>query len=129
MIVVDSSAWIELLRNTGSPIHLQLRALIDSGADLAVTEVIVMELLGGAATRVADLRVRLLAYPIVPLRGLQDYEAAAVIYKRCRRAGEALRHGCMDCLIAVPVIRSRASLLHNDNDFEVIARHTDLELA
>lgn len=128
MIVVDSSAWIELLRKTESPVHLRLRELIDSEADIAVTEVVVMELLGGAATRVADLRSRLLAYPVIPLQGLADYEAAAVIYKRCRRAGEALRHGFMDCLIAVPVIRSRASLLHNDKDFEVIARHTDLRL-
>jgi predicted nucleic acid-binding protein len=59
---------------------------------------------------------------------LQDYEAAAMIYDRCRRAGDALRHGFMDCLIAVPVLRTGASLLHNDSDFDVIARHTDLEL-
>ena len=128
MIVVDSSAWVEFLRKTQSPVHLRLRELIDSGADLAVTEVVVMELLGGARNRRADLRSRLLAYPVIPLQGLQDYEAAAVIYDRCRRSGDALRHGFMDCLIAVPVLRTGASLLHNDRDFDVIARHTDLKV-
>jgi predicted nucleic acid-binding protein len=128
LIVVDSSAWIELLRKTQSPVHIRLKGLIDSEADLAVTEVVVMELLGGARTRRADLRARLLAYPVIPLQGLQDYEAAAMIYDRCRRAGDPLRHGFMDCLIAVPVLRTGASLLHNDSDFDVIARHTDLEL-
>lgn len=88
-----------------------------------------MELLGGARTRRSNLRARLLAYPILPLQGLQDYEAAASIYARCGRAGETLRRGFMDCLIAVPVLRTGASLLHDDSDFEVIARHTDLELA
>jgi predicted nucleic acid-binding protein len=129
LIVVDSSAWIEFLRKTQSPIHLRLKDLIESEADLAVTEVVVMELLGGARTRRADLRARLLAYPVIPLRGLQDYEAAAAIYDRCRGAGDALRHGFMDCLIAVPVLRMGASLLHNDQDFEVIAKHTDLKVA
>lgn len=129
MIVVDSSAWVEFLRKTESPVHRRLRELIDSEADLAVTEVVVMELLGGATSRKADLRAHLLAYPVIPLQGLQDYEAAAVIYDRCRRAGDTLRDGFMDCLTAVPAIRMGASLLHDDTDFEVIARHTDLKLA
>ena len=127
LIVVDSSAWVEFLRKTESAVHHQLKELIASEADLAVTEVIVMELLGGARSK-RDLRTHLLAYPVLPLQGLQDYEAAALIYDRCRRADETLRHGYMDCLIAVPVLRSGSSLLQDDKDFEVIARHTDLDL-
>lgn len=127
LIVVDSSAWVAFLRRTESPVHLRLKELIESEADLALTEVIMMELLGGARNK-RELRTRLLAYPVLTLRGLQDYEAAALIYDRCRRAGETLRHGYMDCLIAVPALRSGASLLQDDKDFEVIARHTDLDL-
>jgi predicted nucleic acid-binding protein len=129
LIVVDTSAWIEFLRRTESPVHHQLKELISSGADLGVTEVIVMELLGGAGPQRVALRSHLLAYPVLPLQGLQDYEAAASIFDRCRRAGETLRHGYIDCLIAVPALRNGASILHNDRDFEVIARHTDLQLA
>ncbi len=54
---------------------------------------------------------------------------AFTIYRRCRLAGETLRSGFTDCLIAVPVIREKATLLHCDQDFEVIARHTELQLA
>ena len=118
---------MEFLRKTESAVHHRLRELIRTEADLAVTEVIVMELLGGARNR-RDLRTHLLAYPVLPLQGLQDYETAALIYDRCRQAGETLRHGYMDCLIAVPVLRSGSSLLQDDKDFEVIARHTDLDL-
>lgn len=129
MIVVDSSAWIELLRATGSETDLALTELIESGADLAITEVVVMELLGGASAPQAALRSRLLAYPVLPLRGLQDYEEAALIHRRCRRAGETLARGYSDCLIAIPTIREGAEIFHRDGDFKIIARHTDLHLA
>lgn len=106
-----------------------LKELIETGADLAVTEIVVMELLGGARQHRAALRKRLLSFPLLPLKGLQDFEEAASIFRRCRRGGETLRRGFSDCLIAVPALREKAAVLHHDQDFEVIARHTDLQLA
>ena len=129
MIVVDTSAWIELYRGTDSPTHRMLKDLIEAGADLAITEVVAMELLGGATKHRAALRKRLLSFPLLPLRGLQDFEEAATIFRRCRDGGEKLRRGFNDCLIAVPALREKASVLHRDHDFDVIARHTDLKLA
>ena len=129
MIVVDSSAWIEFLRKTGSSVHLRLRRLIRDGADLAVTEVVVMELLAGALSEedYVELRARLHAFPILPLGGLSDYEAAAELFRLCRRAGERIRK-MNDCLVAVPTIEAGAALLQADRDFEVLARHTTLRL-
>ncbi len=92
-----------------------------------MTEVVVMELLAGAGSD-ADaeaLRERLLTFPLLRLEGLGDFEEAAAIYRRCRMAGETLR-GIDDCLIAVPAIRVGAQVLHDDADFETIARHADL---
>ena len=128
MIVVDTSAWIEMFRGTNSSTHLTLRDLIDTGAELAVTEVVVMELLGGASQQRAALRKRLLSFPLLPLRGLQDFEEAARIFHRCRTGGDTLRRGFSDCLIAVPALREKASVLHRDQDFEVISRYTDLQV-
>ena len=128
MILVDTSAWIEMFRGTGSPTHLSLRALIQEEANLAVSEIVVMELLGGAKRDPSRLRKTLLSFPLLPLNGLRDYEMAAGIFRRCRGAGETLRRGFTDCLIAVPALREEAELLHNDEDFEVIARHTGLSI-
>lgn len=88
-----------------------------------------MELLAGARTSAyaATLREVLLEYPVVPLRGTEDYEEAARIYRVCRSAGETVRK-MTDCLVAVAAIRAGASLLHHDRDFDVIARHTDLRI-
>jgi predicted nucleic acid-binding protein len=95
-----------------------------------VTEVILMELLAGARSGipVRELRSRLLGFKVLPLEGLSDFEEAGLIYRSCRDAGEALR-SLSDCLIAVPVIRAGASLLHNDADFAAIARHSSLKVA
>lgn len=108
----------------------KLRELIERDEDIAVTEVILMELLAGArsGTAVRDLRSRLLGFKVLPLEGLADFEEAGVIYRACRDAGETIR-SLSDCLIAVPVIRAGASLLHNDADFAAIARHTPLRIA
>ena len=34
----------------------------------------------------------------------------------------------MDCLIAAVAIRAGIPVLHNDKDFDVLARHTDLQI-
>lgn len=67
------------------------------------------------------------AFPVLALRGLADYEEAASLYRACRSGGETVRK-MADCLVAVPAIRAGAKLLQSDRDFEVLARHTALEL-
>ena len=129
MIVVDSSAWLEFFRRTGSAVHLRLLELIRERRDLAVTEVVVMEVLaGGLSPRdLVQLRARLHAYPILRLRGLAGWEAAAELFRSCRGGGEHIRK-MTDCLVAVPTIEAGATLLQADRDFEVLARHTPLKL-
>ena len=96
---------------------------------VAITETILMEVLAGATAgeALARIRAELIARPILRLEGLADFEEAAQIYRTCRSAGHTLRSQ-LDCLIAVPVIRHGASLLHNDRDFETIARYSTLKL-
>lgn len=129
MIVVDTSAWVELLRDTGSKAHRMLVRLVRDRERLAVTEVVVAEVLVGArSSRHRDeLRGMLLGFPVLTLNGLRGYEAAAELYRACRAAGEAPRT-LVDCLIAVPAIEARAPILHADDDFERLARHTPLEV-
>ncbi len=129
MIVVDTSVWVDFFHARGSPVAATLEHLIEAQADLATTETILMEVLAGATPGepLARIRAELIARPILRLEGLADFEEAAQIYRTCRSAGHTLRNQ-LDCLIAVPVIRHGASLLHNDRDFETIARHTPLKL-
>jgi predicted nucleic acid-binding protein len=86
-----------------------------------------MELLAGIRSRGEHtrLRTRLLGLPQLTLRGLADFEQAAELYRVCRRKGETVRK-LIDCLIAAVAIRAGATVLHNDKDFDVLARHTRL---
>jgi predicted nucleic acid-binding protein len=129
LVVVDTSAWVELFRNTGSPVALRLEGLLRARAEIAVTEMIVFELLAGTRGEVElqALRARLAALPMLVLAGLADFEAAAALYRACRRGGETVRV-LADCLVAVPVIRAGATLLAADRDFEALARHSPLRL-
>jgi len=130
VILADTSAWVQYLRATGSPVHLRLRKLIANEGDLVTTEVVVMELLAGetAPEGVTRLRRLLGRFELLPVEGLADYEAAAELYRRCRTGGETIRN-LTDCLIAAVAVRHGAILLHRDHDFDVIARHTPLQVA
>ena len=129
MILVDSSAWIDLLRATERPGHRTLRRLLFAGEELAVTEPVVMEVLAGvrSAREEEAVRGQLIGFSLLSVGGIDSYEQAAEIYRLCRAAGDTVRR-VLDCLVAVPAIRSGAPILHVDRDFDVIARHTPLEV-
>lgn len=130
MILVDSSAWIEFLRATGSSTHRRVRSALEQGSALASTDVIVMEVLAGARDDADRDRLRRLLYGLefLAVDGPADYERAAELYRLCRRRGETPRK-LSDCLIAAVAIRCAAELLCEDADFEAIARHAPLRLA
>jgi predicted nucleic acid-binding protein len=130
VILLDTSAWAEFLRATGSGVNTRVRKLVMEEADIVTTDVVVMEVLAGARdeTDAAGLGRLLGRYELVPITGLGEYEEAAAIYRTCRRQGEPIRT-LVDCLIAAVAIRADAAVLHRDRDFEAIARHTPLRLA
>ena len=126
VIVVDTSAWVEFLRDTGSPTCVRVKELL--GADLATCDAIRMEVLAGARNERhrRDLGRLIARAALVPMRP-DDFDQAAALYRQCRRRGETVRV-LMDCLIAAVAIRADLPLLHCDADFDALARHTPLRL-
>jgi len=129
VILADTSAWGELYRRTGSPTHRAMANLLAERAALAVTEPVVMELLGArrSTRQLAHVRRRLLSLTMLRVGGLEMYERAAAIHRTCRIQGETIRSS-IDCLIAAVAIREGVPILAADRDFEAIARHTALRL-
>lgn len=116
-----------MLRASGHPAHLTLRYHLQHRSPVATTEPIVMELLAGTRSvhERSKLRARLIGLPRLALPGLVDFESAAELYRVCRGRGATVRK-LIDCLIAAVAIREHATVLHNDRDFDVLARHTRL---
>lgn len=127
MILVDSSAWIEFQRATGSPADRRLTDAIESDEPLATMGLVVMEVLAGARDErhAGDLRRLLARCRFIPLEEPSDHEFAAHLYRACRREGTTIRR-LPDCLIAAVAIRNDISLMHQDADFDAIARHSSL---
>lgn len=129
-IVVDTSAWIEFLRATGSPTHRALVHAIELDTTIIVPEVVRMELLIGTTSerRAARLKQMIDTFEVEPTMPIVDSEAAAAIHRACRRSGETVRN-LIDCQVAATAIRLDLPLLQRDRDFLAIARHTRLRLA
>lgn len=129
MILVDTSAWIEYQRATGSAVDRRLTESIAAGEALATTGLVLLELLAGARDeqQARDLRRLLDRCRFLTLEEPSDHEAAAALYRACRREGTTIRR-LVDCLIAGVAIRAGASLLHCDADFDVLARHAPLRI-
>jgi predicted nucleic acid-binding protein len=128
LILVDTSAWVEFLRATGSEVHVRLRDLLQRDEALATTELVVMEVLAGARDDAHLDRLRravLGRCEVLGGHGLADYEEAAAIYRHCRSRGATVRK-LNDCLIAAVAIRTGVPLLHADQDFDQIADHCRL---
>ena len=129
MIVVDTSVWVDVLNDVPSPRARRCVTLIEAGEPIALTDVILTEILQGLRSdreaRAVERHLR--AFPILRLEGLEDFVLAASLYRRARRAGVTIRK-TLDCLIAAPCVRTRAPLLHADDDFDRLASCTPLRI-
>lgn len=126
MIVIDSSAWVEFLQDTGSAVCEEVDRRL--GDEIAITDPIVMEVLAGARDErhLQQLRGLLGRAQLVHcLPG--DYPAGALLYRRCRQRGRTVRR-LVDCLIAATAIRVGLPVLHAAADFTVLAKHTELKI-
>ncbi len=128
-MIVDTSVWVEYLRRTESAFDLFLDAEIEAGRPIATPAAAVMELLAGCRTEpdVLKLTQLLSRFEVLVPDSVADFQHAALLYRTCRGAGYTIR-SIVDCMVAAAAIQTQRPLLARNRDFEVIARHTGLEL-
>jgi len=123
MDLIDSSAWIDYLRATGSPAHQAVRdTLRERPYDVVTTEPVVMELLAGAAnaTVLGQLDKLTSGLRLLAVDGASDFRDAALAYRAVRARGRTVPR-LLDCLIAAVAVRTEARLVHRDRDFDILA--------
>lgn len=127
MIVVDSSVWIDHFRGDTSAASTVLEELLRNGDEIAITDVIYMELLRGVREEhdLDVLRDLLRQTIILRMESLEDYELAAELFREVRSMGLTIRQST-DCMIAAVCIREGLALLHDDVDFARIASASEL---
>jgi len=129
VILADTSAWVEYDRATGSTADQRIADLISGDGPLMFTEPVLMEVLAGARSeaRADDLRRMLLRFGLAHFDAVTDFDAAARIYRRCRRAGVTPR-GMVDCMIAAVAHRYDLALLSWDADMFRVAEIVGITL-
>lgn len=124
MRLVDTSAWIELLRR---PQRLSLDDLRGS-SDIVTCLPVIQEVLQGIGDERAFVNIResMLSWPRVddPL-ALAVVDRAIEIYRQARRLGLTVR-SAVDCLVAASALAHDLTVVHCDRDYGAIARVTGL---
>jgi predicted nucleic acid-binding protein len=129
VILADTSAWVEYDRATGSAVDRRLTELISHRGELGVTEPVIMEVLAAAKNegRQLELRRLLLRFDLLRFDCASDFEAAARIYRACRRVGVTPR-GMVDCMIASVAARNAATLLAHDAELNRVAEVVGIDM-
>jgi predicted nucleic acid-binding protein len=127
MILIDTSAWIEFLRDTKSAVCQRVDQLL--AEETATCDPVRMEVLAGARSdqHLRALRGLLARATTLPTDAV-TYDEAAALYRTCRQGGGTVRR-LIDCLIAAVAIAADVPVLHLDADFDVLAHHTALRIA
>jgi hypothetical protein len=127
MILVDSSVWIDYFNGKTTGQTELLNVLLDR--ELIVTgDLVVAEVLQGFRedrdfNKARDLLDTLLCKEMV---GKNLAVKSAQNYRLLRRKGVTTRK-TIDVIIATFCVQNRMVLLHNDRDFELMAKHLGLQ--
>lgn len=128
MILVDTSVWVDFLRGVNSPQRRTLHRLIEEEEDIAITEIILTEILQGIGEDKDFQMIKgyLLEFPIYRPKGIETYLKAAQIYRDCRKSGKTVRK-TVDCIIATICMENGLTLFHKDSDFDTLEKYTGLK--
>ena len=127
-VLVDSTVWIDFLRDKATPETDRLVQMIKDREDLCVCGFILTEVLQGIREEKQYVVTKQQFANLIYLDADKStFELGATIYRNLRKQGITIRNS-IDCLIAATVIQHNVSLLENDRDFPFIDAHYPLNL-
>ncbi len=126
MILVDSSVWIDFFSSSPGRAGGELRRMIKDSEPMALTGVVVAEVLQGLTKDVGTIAQFLAQWDMLEPSGFGTYRTAAAIYRTARGKGISLT--TIDTLITAIALEHKASVFTLDHDFSRIALITGLVL-
>lgn len=128
-VLVDTSVWIDALTGRKTWQAELLGKLIDDNAAIVLCPTIIQEILQGIRDESDLERVKdnLEGFEVLDIDPVEAAYGAADLYRKGRKQGITIRKS-NDCLIAFYAISCKTTLLHNDGDFDKIAKFTSLKV-
>jgi len=126
LILVDGSVWIDFFSSRPGPAGAELRRMILEDEPIALTGIVITEVLQGLVRDAAQIAHYLSLWDIVEPRGLSTYREAAAIFRQARSRGVSVT--TVDAIISSIALEHDATIFTLDKDFSRIARFTPLRL-
>lgn len=128
MVLVDTTVWIDFFADRSEPHVAVLQELIENEEDLCLCGVILAEVLQGIRSDADYIETKdyLADLIFLPMRQV-TFVRAAELYRSLRKRGVTIRKP-IDCMISAVAIEHNIRLLHNDRDFDHIAKHSKLRV-
>jgi predicted nucleic acid-binding protein len=128
MVLVDTTVWIDFFADRNEPHVAALQELIEKEEDLCLCGIILAEVLQGIRSDADFVETKDYFDDLIflPMRQTTFVQAAEV-YRSLRKRGVTIRKP-VDCMIASVAIEHDIRLLHNDRDFDYIAKHSKLRV-
>lgn len=131
-IVVDSSVWVDFFNSHASSQVERVKSFLLNytiKSPFVILPVIMQEVLQGIEDSKLYFVVKenLYGLEFIDYNGYDFAVRAAELYRFLRKKGVTIRKA-NDCLIASVCIENNFAILHNDKDFDNIAKHTSLKI-
>jgi len=128
MTLVDTTVWIDLFADRNTPQVSLFESLIAKREDICLCGVILTEVLQGIKDEKEYSKTLVVLSNLIYLpMEFNTFLLAADIYRSTRSKGITIRNS-VDCMIAAVCIENNISILHNDKDFDLIAKEFDLDV-
>ncbi len=128
LLMVDTSVWIDFFNGRITSAVEKMTQAIEEEIDLYLCGPIKMEILQGIRSDVQFKQIKAELDSLYYLEAREDlFTQSAALYRKLKQKGLTIRKS-MDCLIASYAIHYQVSLLHQDRDFDYIAKHSNLNI-
>ena len=128
LVMVDSSIWIDFFKGVSIPPVLALFELMDDNR-IIIPPIIAQEVLQGVTEKklVDIIESLFFGFKFISYDPYEAALGAADLYRKLQLKGITVRSS-NDALIAWICINFNLPVLHNDRDFDNMAKHTSLKI-
>ena len=129
ILLVDTSVWIDFFAGRKTRQVSILKEAVREGADVALTRLILAEILQGVPSDsdFGRLRAALSSFRVLLPASEDTFVYAASLYRMGRKRGVTIR-SLVDCVIASIAMENRAVVLHRDRDYGRIGTFAPLKV-
>ncbi len=128
-MIFDTSVWIDFSRGKKTELADLLQHRIYNDDRVFICPPVYQEILQGVKSEkeLDDIKTLLVSLDFLSMDAYFAAEGAAKIFRQLQKIGLTIRKP-NDCIIAFYAIHFNLKLVHNDSDFDKIAKYTALKV-